>query len=96
MQTNMIFPGDCKALYIRMKEGMELARKKHPLFAEGKYNALGVIGDEYREFVQAIEKENDVRAVEEAWDVLLTCLRFILGEHVPHEGRMPGFGWEKK
>lgn len=33
------------ALMQRLSE----ARGKHPVFAEGKYHALGVIGEEYRE-----------------------------------------------
>lgn len=92
----VVFPGDCKAFYLRLREGMELARQKHPVFAEGKYHALGVIGEEYRELEKAITKEGDIRSVEEAWDVLLTCARFILGEHRVMEGGEPGFGWEKK
>lgn len=92
----VLFQGDCKALYLRLKDGMELARKKHPIYAEGKYQALGVIREEVEELTRAIEKEGDVRAVEEAWDVVFTCLRFILGEHAVHEGKVPGFAWEKK
>jgi hypothetical protein len=37
------------ALMQRLSE----ARGKHPVFAEGKYHALGVIGEEYRELVYA-------------------------------------------
>ena len=96
MTENVLFEGDCKALYLRLKDGMILARKKHPFYAEGKYQALGVIGEEYREFVQAIEKESDTRSVEEAWDVVFTCLRFILGEHRTPEGKGDGFGWERR
>ena len=41
------------ALMQRLSE----ARGKHPVFAEGKYHALGVIGEEYRELVYAVEHE---------------------------------------
>lgn len=92
----VLFEGDCRAMYLRLKDGMNLARKKHPIFAEGKFQALGVIGDEYRELVKAIEKEGDIRSVEEAWDVVFTCLRFILGEHRPLEGLQSEFGWERR
>ena len=32
--------------------GCKLTRKKHHVFAEGKYQALGVIGEEFRELEQ--------------------------------------------
>lgn len=33
------------------------AREKHPHFAEGVYQGLGVVGAEYQEFVHAVEHE---------------------------------------
>ena len=65
------------ALAKRMGE----ARKKHPVFAEGKYHALGVIGEEYRELVHAVEHETPERICDEALDVAVTALRLWLGEH---------------
>mgnify|MGYP007127992568 CR=1 FL=1 len=59
------------ALMQRLSE----ARGKHPVFAEGKYHALGVIGEEYRELVYAVEHRD------EALDVAVTALRLWLGEH---------------
>ena len=50
---------------------MEEARKKHPVFAEGKYHALGVIGAEYEEL-----------AALEALDVAVTALRLWAGEEI--------------
>ena len=50
------------ALAKRMGE----ARGKHPVFAEGRYHALGVIGERIRD---------------EALDVAVTALRLWLGEH---------------
>lgn len=57
------------------------ARGKHPVFAEGKYHALGVIGEEYRELVHAVEHETPERICDEALDVAVTALRLWLGEH---------------
>lgn len=57
------------------------ARRKHPVFAEGKYHALGVIGEEYRELVHAVEHETPERICDEALDVAVTALRLWLGEH---------------
>ena len=49
--------------------------------AEGKYHALGVIGEEYRELVYAVEHETPERIRDEALDVAVTALRLWLGEH---------------
>ena len=65
------------ALAKRMGE----AREKHPVFAEGRYHALGVIGEEYRELVHAVEHETPERIRDEALDVAVTALRLWLGEH---------------
>lgn len=66
--------------------GLTAARVKHPLFAEGPYHALGVIGDEFRELEQAVEKESSQRQREEALDVAITALRFVMGEHEAKTG----------
>ena len=60
---------------------MRKARRKHPVFAEGKYQALGVIDAEFRELEQAVESESPERQTAEAMDVAVTALRFVLGEH---------------
>lgn len=57
------------------------ARRKHPVFAEGRYHALGVIGAEYDELEKAVESEPPERMRDEALDVAVTALRFWLGEH---------------
>lgn len=61
--------------------GCKLARRKHPLFAEGRYQALGVIGEEYRELERTVERESPERQAAEALDVAITALRFVQGEH---------------
>lgn len=63
-------------------ERMDHARKKHPVFAEGRFQALGVIHAEYREMEHAVTRdEGKGRERDEALDVVATCLRFWLGEH---------------
>ncbi len=57
------------------------ARRKHPVFAEGKYHALGVIGEEYQEVVQAVEKETCERMYQELLDLITTSIRAANGEH---------------
>ena len=69
-----------KALAALMQRLSE-ARGKHPVFAEGKYHALGVIGAEYHELEKAVEYESAERMADEALDVAVTALRFWCGEH---------------
>ena len=64
------------------------ARRKHPdryqyyTRAEmGKYHALGVIGEEYQEVVQAVEKETPDRVYQELLDLITTSIRAANGEH---------------
>lgn len=74
-------------------ESMAYALVKHPLYAEGKYQALGVVQSEIAEFLKAIERGTNEEAVAEAKDAVVTLQRFILGHHLPKEQR--GYGWEK-
>ena len=60
---------------------MAEARQKHPVFAEGKYHALDVIGAEYEELTRSVERETPERMKDEALDVAVTALRRWAGEH---------------
>ena len=72
----------------RLCEMVRDAREKHPKFAEGEYEALGRIGAEYGELVQAIEKsEGEEREIEESFHTIVTNWRFILGEHKTGEAQ---------
>lgn len=64
-----------------LNEWLGMAREKHPDYADGKEEACDVITEEFFEFVRAIETESAERQREEALDVAVTALRFILGEH---------------
>ena len=57
------------------------ARRKHPVFAEGAYHALGIIGEEYHEVVRAVEKETPDRVYQELLDLITTAIRAANGEH---------------
>ena len=57
------------------------ARRKPPVFAAGTYLALGVIGEEYQEVVQAVEKETPDRVYQELLDLITTSIRAANGEH---------------
>ena len=60
---------------------MAEARQKHPVFAEGKYHALDVIGAEYEELTRSVERETPERMKDEALDVAVTALRMWAVEH---------------
>lgn len=65
----------------RMGARLDNARAKHPVFAEGKFQALGVIGGEYGELVQAVERESEERIRDELLDVVATCVRMLNDEY---------------
>ena len=84
------YTGMCSDVYLDHIE----AGEKHPLYAEGKYQALGVVQSEIAEFLKAIERGTDEEAVSEAKDAVVTLQRFILGHHLPEDQQ--GYGWEKR
>ena len=70
------------ALFYEIVRRVERARRLHPVFAEGKYQALGRISAEVGELVRAVEKtEGEDREIDEAFDAVAVLIRFILGEH---------------
>ena len=57
------------------------AEKKHPNFADGIYQGVGVIGEEYGELCQALNKgEGEERVMDEAFDLLCVAWRFCRGD----------------
>jgi len=72
-----------RGLMAALAKRMGEAREKHPWpeHADGEYQALGVVGEEYHELVIAVEKETPERMRDEALDVAVTALRMWAGEH---------------
>jgi hypothetical protein len=65
-----------------LARAIDSARTKHPVFAEGIYQALGRVGAEYGELVQAVEKGMPQDEVEqEAMHLVVTAVRLLNGEH---------------
>lgn len=57
------------------------AENKHPGFADGIYQGVGVIGEEYGEMCQAVNKgEGEERVMDEALDLLCVVWRFCRGD----------------
>ena len=62
------------------------AEKKHPNFADGIYQGVGVIGEEYGELCQALNKgEGEERVMDEAFDLLCVAWRFCRGDWRPEK-----------
>ena len=59
---------------------LDHARTQHPVFADNKEEAFDVIMDEMYELYEAIQNEPWGRQVDEALDVIATCVRFIEGD----------------
>lgn len=61
---------------------LAVARQKHPVYANGATAAWNVIEEELMELYNAIDDhESESRQIDEAIDVAVTAIRFILGEH---------------
>ena len=65
---------------------LDHARTCHPVFADNKEQAFAVIMDEVDELYEAIQNESWERQVDEALDVIATCVRFIEGDICGSEG----------
>lgn len=62
-------------------ERISKAEKKHPDFSDGIYQGVGVIGEEYGELCQALNKgEGEERVMDEALDLLCVVWRFCCGD----------------
>ena len=68
-------------LYRRLLARVSEAQEKHPVFSEGIYQGVGVIGEEYGELCQALNKlEGEGRVMDEALDLLCVAWRFCRGD----------------
>ena len=65
----------------RVCERVRWARTKHERYANGKYEALGVVASEFLEFEHAVLSESVDRQEDEALDVIATCIRFLAREY---------------
>lgn len=64
-----------------LDERLKAAEKKHPDFADGIYQGVGVIGEEYGELCQALNKnQGEDRVMDEALDLLCVAWRFCRGD----------------
>ena len=68
-------------LLVKLADRVKAAEKKHPDFVDGIYQGVGVIGEEYGELCQAVNKNQGLkRIMDENWDVIVTAFRFWRGD----------------
>ena len=64
-----------------LQHRLAAAGRKHPIFADGIWQGMGRIGEEYGELCQAVNKdEGEARITAEAWDLLVVAWRFVRGD----------------
>ena len=67
-------------LLVKLAARVSEAEKKHPAFSDGIYQGVGVIGEEYGELCQALNKnQGEARVMDEALDLLCVVWRFCRG-----------------
>ena len=65
----------------RLSARVSAAERKHPDFSDGIYQGVGVIGEEYGELCQALNKnQGEERVMDEALDLLCVVWRFCRGD----------------
>ena len=68
-------------LLVKLADRVKAAEEKHPDFSDGIYQGVGVIGEEYGELCQALNKgEGEARVMDEALDLLCVVWRFCRGD----------------
>lgn len=68
-------------LLMKLADRVKAAEKKHPYFSDGIYQGVGVIGEEYGELCQALNKvQGEERVMDEALDLLCVVWRFYRGD----------------
>lgn len=74
--------------FAELAYALAVARQKHPVYARNAEDAWDVIEDELIELHSAVYNESEERQHEEAIDVAVTALRFILKEHIKDVDKM--------
>ena len=71
-------------LFVKLADRVKAAENKHPDFADGIYQGVGVIGEECGELCQALNKnQGEERVMDEALDLLCVVWRFCRGDWQP-------------
>lgn len=77
----MAMSEDDRLILSELLYSLARAEVKHPVFAEGPYQALGVLSEEHGEVIRTITKdEGEARVYEESIDLLTVAWRFARGD----------------
>ena len=60
-----------------IKQSLQYARTKHPLFAENESAGVSVIGEEFGELCKAVNERDFAHAKNEALHIIATCIRYV-------------------
>ena len=85
-KLDLIWPknGSLMEIFDRISRTLLKAEKKHPDFAEGQYEALGYLGEEYGEVTKEITKGKDgweKRMDSEIYDLIAVAIRMLRREY---------------
>lgn len=74
------------AFLAELDRRMQIAEAKHPHFAEGVYQGIGVVTEEVGELSQAANKgQGEERLTSEGWDTAVVAARFARGDWRKHD-----------
>lgn len=69
-------------LFAELMTALDRAEKLHPIFAEGIYQGLGRVGEEYGELAQSINHGESIERIEaEMMDLLVVVWRLKKGDY---------------
>lgn len=60
-----------------IKQSLQYARTKHPLFAENESAGVSIIGEEFGELCKAVNERDFTHAKSEALHIIATCIRYV-------------------
>ena len=86
-------------IFEAMLKKLARAEQLHPTFAEGVYQGLGRVGEEYGELAQSINHGESMERIEaEAMDLLVVAFRFVRKdwENLCDECKYPCTGCTKR
>lgn len=81
INSNVELGASERDLLVKLADRVKAAEIKHPDFSDGIYQGVGVIGEEYGELCQALNKnQGEERVMDEALDLLCVVWRFCRGD----------------
>ena len=60
-----------------IKQSLQYARTKHPLFSANEAEGVSIIGEEFGELCKAVNERDFAHAKSEALHIIATCIRYV-------------------